>query len=69
MTAKLKEALRNISSELKSEAELDFGVRVLIGFARCLLSMRQEIIENESNNINSCFDQDAGRRLELDCSK
>ena len=69
MTTGLKEALRNISSELKSEAELDFGVRVLIGFTRCLLSMRQEIMENESNNINSCFDQDAGRRLELDCSK
>jgi hypothetical protein len=69
MTERLKEALRSISSELKSEAELDFGVRVLIGFARCLLSMRQEIMENESNNINSCFDQDAGRRLELDCSK
>ena len=50
MTTGLKEALRNISSESKSEAELDFGVRVLIGFTRCLLSMRQEIMENESNN-------------------
>ena len=69
MTTGLKEALRNISSEPKSEAELDFGVRVLIGFARCLLSMRQEIMENESNNINSCINQDAGRRFELDCSK
>ena len=69
MTTGLKEALRNISSEPKSEAELDFGVRVLIGFARCLLSMRQEIKENESNNINSCFNEDAGRRFELDCSK
>ena len=69
MTTGLKEALRNISSELKGEAELDFGVRVLIGFARCLLSMRQEIMENESNNINSCFNEDAGRRLEPACSK
>ena len=69
MTTGLKEALRNISSELKSEAELDFGVRVLIGFARCLLSMRQEILENEGNNINSCFNEDAGRRIEPACSK
>ena len=69
MTTGLKEALRNISSEPKSEAELDFGVRVLIGFARCLLSMRQEIMENESNTINPCFDQDAGRGIEFACSK
>ena len=69
MTTGLKEALRNISSEPKSEAELDFGVRVLIGFAKCLLKIRQEILENEGNNINSCFNEDARRRFELNCSK
>ena len=69
MTAGLKEALRNISSEPLSDAQLEQGARHLIGFAKCLLMMRQEILENESNNINPCFDQDAGRRLEFDCSK
>ena len=69
MTTGLKEALRNISSEPLSDAQLEQGMRHLIGFAKCLLSMRQEIKENESNNINSCFNEDAGRRLELDCSK
>lgn len=69
MTAKLKEALRNISSEPLSDAQLEQGARHLIGFAKCLLKMRQEILEDESNNINSCFNEDAGRRLEPACSK
>ena len=69
MTEKLKEALRNIAPKTITENELEQGVRNLIVFAKCLLSMRQEIKENESNNINPCFDQDAGRRLEFDCSK
>ena len=69
MTTGLKEALRNIAPKTITENELEQGVRNLIVFAKCLLSMRQEIKENESNNINPCFDQDAGRRLEFDCSK
>ena len=69
MTKGLKEALRNIAPKTITENELEQGVRNLIVFAKCLLSMRQEIKENESNNINPCFDQDAGRRLEFDCSK
>ena len=69
MTAKLKEALRNIAPKTITENELEQGVRHLIGFAKCLLKMRQEILENEGNNINSCFNEDAGRRLEPACSK
>lgn len=69
MTAKLKEALRNISSEPLSDAQLEQGARHLIGFAKCLLMLRQEILENEGNNINSCFNEDARRRIELNCSK
>ena len=69
MTTGLKEALRNIAPKTITENELEHGIRNLIVFAKCLLSMRQEIKENESNNINSCFNEDAGRRLELDCSK
>lgn len=69
MTAKLKEALRNISSEPLSDAQLEQGARHLIGFAKCLLMLRQEILEDESNNINSCFNKDAGRRLKPACSK
>ena len=69
MTAKLKEALRNISSEPLSDAQLEQGARNLIGFAKCLLMLRQEILEDESNNTNSCFNEDAGRRIEPACSK
>ena len=69
MTTGLKEALRNIAPKTITENELEQGARHLIGFAKCLLKMRQEIMENESNNINPCFDQDAGRRLESACSK
>ena len=69
MTEKLKEALRNIAPKTITENELEQGVRHLIGFAKCLLKMRQEILENEGNNINSCFNEDAGRRLEPACSK
>ncbi len=69
MTTGLKEALRNISSEPLSDAQLEQGTRHLIGFAKCLLMLRQEIIENEGNNINSCFNEDARRRFELNCSK
>ena len=52
-----------------SDAQLEQGARHLIGFAKCLLMLRQEILENEGNNINSCFNEDAGRRLEPTCSK
>ena len=69
MTAKLKEALRNIAPKTITENELEQGARHLIGFAKCLLMLRQEILENEGNNINSCFNEDAGRRLEPTCSK
>lgn len=69
MTIGLKEALRNITSEQKTEDELKFGARHLIGFAKCLLKMRQEILENESDNINQSINKNAGRRLEPACSK
>lgn len=69
MTERLKEALRSISSEPLSDTQLEQGARHLIGFAKCLLMLRQEIIENEGNNINSCFNEDAGRRFEPACSK
>ena len=69
MTAKLKEALRNIAPKTITENELEQGVLHLIGFAKCLLKMRQEILENEGNNTNSCFNEDAGRRIEPACSK
>ena len=69
MTTGLKEALRNIAPKTITENELEQGVRNLIVFAKCLLSMRQEILEDESNNINSCFNEDARRRFELNCSK
>ena len=69
MTAKLKEALRNIAPKTITENELEQGVLHLMAYAKCLLKMRQEILENESNNINSCFNEDAGRRLEPACSK
>ncbi len=69
MTTGLKEALRNITSEPKTEDELEFGAKHLIGFAKCLLKMRQEILENESDNINQSINKNAGRRLEPACSK
>ena len=69
MTTGLKEALRNIAPKTITENELEQGARHLIGFAKCLLMLRQEILENEGNNINSCFNEDAGRRVEPACSK
>ena len=69
MTARLKEALRSISTEPLSDAQLEESARHLVGFAKCLLMLRQEILENEGNNTNSCFNEDAGRRLEPACSK
>ena len=69
MTTGLKEALRNIALKTITENELEQGARHLIGFAKCLLMLRQEILENEGNNTNSCFNEDAGRRFEPTCSK
>ena len=65
----LKEALRKISSKPLSDAELEQGARHLIGFATCLLKMRQEILENESDNINQSINKDAGRRIEPACAE
>ena len=65
----LKEALRKISSKPLSDEELEQGARNLIGFAKCLITMRQEILENESDNINQSINKNAGRGLEPACSK
>ncbi len=65
----LKEALSKISSKPLSDAELEQGARHLIGFATCLLKMRQEILENESDNINQSINKDAGRRIEPACAE
>lgn len=65
MMTGLKEALQKISSKPLSDDELEQGARHLIGFAKCLLEMRQEILDNESDNINQSIDQNAGRRFEL----
>ncbi len=69
MMTGLKVALQKISLKPVSDEELEQGARHLIGFAKCLLTMQQEISENESNNINQSVNQDAGRRLELACTK
>lgn len=69
MVTGLKEALRKISSKPLSDEELEQGARHLIGFATCLLKMRQEIMNNESDNINQSINQNAGRRLEPARSK
>ncbi|MBP5353402.1 MAG: hypothetical protein J6Y91_06565 [Alphaproteobacteria bacterium] len=65
----LKEALRKISSKPLSEEELERGTRHLIGFAKCLLEMRQEILNNESNNTNQSINKNAGRRIEPACAE
>ena len=69
MVTGLKEALRKISLQPLSDEQLEQGARHLIGFAICLLKMRQEIMENESDNINQSINKDAGRRLESARSK
>lgn len=65
MMTGLKEALQNISSKPVSDEELEQGTRHLIGFAKCLLTMQREILDNESNNINQSINKNAGRRLEF----
>ena len=65
----LKEALRKISSKPLSEDELEQGAWHLICFAKCLLEMRQEIMNNESNNTNQSINKNAGRRIEPACPK
>lgn len=69
MVTGLKEALRKISLQPLSDEQLEQGARHLIGFAKCLLKMQQEILENESDNINQSINKDAGRRLESARSK
>lgn len=69
MTTKLKEVLKNITHEPKTDEELERGARVLLGFAKCLMFMYQEIQNNESCNSNSSINQDAGRRFEFNGSK
>ncbi len=69
MTISLTEALRNIAFVPKTEEELKQGVRNLMGFARCMLSIKQEIKENESRHTDTCINQNAGRAIEPASSK
>ena len=65
----LKEALRQIAPEPLSDEELECGARHLIGFAKCLLAMQQELLDNESDNINQSVNKNAGRRSEPDSAE
>ena len=69
MMTGLKEALQNISSKPVSDEELEQGARHLVGFAKCLLTMQREILDNESHNINQSINKNAGRRFELACTE
>ncbi len=69
MTTKLKEILQDIAPKSLSDMELEAAARNLIGFAKCLLAMKQEILRNESSHTNSRINQNAGRRLELNRTK
>jgi hypothetical protein len=65
MTTRLKEILQEIAPKPLSDMELEAATRNLIGFAKCLLAMKQEILNNESSHTNSCINQDAGRGVEF----
>ena len=69
MTISLTEALRNIAPVPKTEEELKQGARNLTGFARCMLSINQEIKENESRHIDTCINQNAGGEIKPARSK
>lgn len=65
MTTRLKEILQEIAPKPLSDMELEAATRNLIGFAKCLFAMKQEILRNESSHTNSCINQDAGRGVEF----
>lgn len=69
MTTRLKEILQEIAPKSLSDMELEAATRNLIGFAKCLLAMKQEILRNESSHTNSCINQDAGRGFEPDSTE
>lgn len=65
MTTRLKKILQDISPKPLSDTELESATRNLIGFAQCLLAMKQEILRNESSHTHESFNQDAGRGFEF----
>ena len=65
MTTRLKEILQDISPKPLSDTEIEAATRNLIGFAKYLLAMKQEILRNESSHTHESFNQNAGRRFEL----
>ena len=65
MTTRLKEILQEIAPKPLSDTELEAATRNLIGFAKCLLAMKQEILRNESSHTHKSFHQDAGRGFKL----
>lgn len=69
MSERLKEILQDISPKPLSDMELEAAARNLIGFAKCLLAMKQEILRNESSHTHKSFNQDAGRGIELNSTK
>lgn len=69
MTISLTEALRNIASVPKTEEELKQGVHNLTGFASCMLSIKQEIKENESRHTDTRINQNAGGEIKPARSK
>ena len=69
MTTRLKEILQEIAPKPLSDMELEAATRNLIGFAKCLLAMKKEILNNESSHTHESINQDAGRGFEPDSTE
>lgn len=61
--------VKKIKILYKVIANLEAATRNLIGFAKCLLAMKQEILRNESSHTHESFNQDAGRGIEPDSTE
>ncbi len=57
----LEDTLRSLSSSPVPNGELEKGVRCFVGAVKCLLAMKQEILDREGGNFDKGIDKGAGR--------
>ena len=64
MTTALEQKLQNLADRPLTEGEMALAVRDLTGAVDCLIKMYIKVI-SEGGNINTSFDERAGRRTQF----
>ena len=69
MKSNLIEALQHISSNIITEEEMKISANNLVKSIKCLLVLREDSLQDESNNFDKSFNKKSRRWTEFGCTE